>query len=386
MTSPASEPAPESGWVGRELDLLVGAVAHGGHCVARSDGRVVFVRHALPGERVRALVVEDGGGSYCRADAVEVLAASTDRVSPPCAWARPGGCGGCDFQHASPAAQRRLKADVVAEQFRRLAAVNRRVEVEELPGGPLGWRSTVRLAVDPSGRAGLRAHRSHSVVPIDDCPLAPPGLLEPALAASHRPDSQVYVAQGARHGRLVRRAAGRTWLLRPGVFWQSHPAMADVLCAVVAEWAGAPARGRGWDLYGGVGVLAAVLAEAVGRSGSVTVVESDRWAIADGRAALGDLPQIAWRHGRVEAVLPRLRPRPDVVVVDPPRRGLGRAVVDGIAGGAPTRVVYVSCDPATLARDLAQFARHGYPLRALRAFDAFPMTHHVECVALLAPA
>ncbi len=370
--------------MGRELDVLVGAVAHGGHCVARSDGRVVFVRHALPGERVRALVVEDAGGSFCRADAVEVLEASPDRVEPPCDWARPGGCGGCDFQHASPAAQRRLKAAVIAEQLSRLAELDWPVEVEELPGGPLGWRGTVRLAVDASGRAGLRAHRSHEVVPIDDCPLAPTGLLEPVLAARHRPGTQVYVAPGTRAGRLVRRAGGRTWLLRPGVFWQSHPAMPETLCAVVAEWAGAPARGRAFDLYGGVGLLAAVLADDVGRSGSVTVVEADRRAVADGRAALSDLPQIAWRHGRVESVLARLRSGPDVVVADPPRRGLGRTVVDGIAGHEPARIVYVSCDPATLARDLARFARHGYRLRALRAFDAFPMTHHVECVALLA--
>jgi len=129
-----------------------------------------------------------------------------------------------------------------------------------------------------------------------------------------------------------------------------------------------------------------VLAEQAGRSGSVTVVESDRRAVADGRRALADLPQIGWRTGRVEQVLPKLPGRPEVVVADPPRRGLGRAVVDAIAARGPARMIYVACDPASLARDVALFAGHGYQLTQLRALDAFPMTHHVECVALLEPA
>lgn len=374
-------------WTDRMLELEVGAVAHGGHCVARHEGRVVFVRHAVPGERVRAIVTEDGGGSYCRADAVAVLEASPDRVDAPCPVARPGGCGGCDFQHVDVGAQRRLKAEVVVEQLRRLAGLERTVTVEELPGGPLGWRSRVRLAVDADGQAGLRAHRSHDVIPIADCPLAPEGLLPPVLARSQRPGGEVDVVAGAGDaGVVTRQAAGRSWRLSPGVFWQVHPAMADTLAAIVGEWAAVPPYGRAWDLYGGVGLLASVLAEQAGRSGSVTVVESDRRAVADGRRALADLPQIGWRTGRVEQVLPKLPGRPVVIVADPPRRGLGRAVVDAIAAREPVRMIYVACDPASLARDVALFAGHGYQLTQLRALDAFPMTHHVECVALLEPA
>lgn len=379
--------AGATGWTDRMLELEVGAVAHGGHCVARHEGRVVFVRHAVPGERVRAVVTEDGGGSYCRADAVAVLEASPDRVDAPCPVARPGGCGGCDFQHVDVGVQRRLKAEVVAEQLRRLAGLERTVTVEELPGGPLGWRSRVRLAVDADGQAGLRAHRSHDVIPIADCPLAPEGLLPPVLARPHRPGGEVDVVAGAEAaGGVTRQAAGRSWRLSPGVFWQVHPAMADTLVGIVAQWAAVPAYGRAWDLYGGVGLLAAVLAEQAGRSGSVTVVESDRRAVADGRRALADLPQIGWRTGRMEQVLPKLPGRPEVVVADPPRRGLGRAVVDAIAARGPACMIYVACDPASLARDVALFAGHGYQLTQLRALDAFPMTHHVECVALLEPA
>ena len=376
-------------WTDRVLELQVDAVAHGGHCVARHDGRVVFVRHALPGERVRAVVDEDTGGGFCRADAVAVLAASPDRVAAPCTWARAGGCGGCDLQHVAPPAQRGWKAQVLAEQLRRLAGVRRDVEVEELPGGPLGWRTRVRLAVDDEGRAGLRAHRSHDVLAVADCPLAPPGALAPVLEGRF-PAGEVDVvvdAGGAVHtgddGPVPVRAAGREWRLSPGVFWQVHPALPDVLAQVVGEWAAAPRGGTAWDLYGGVGLFAAVLAEQVGPDGSVTVVESARAAVDDGRAALADLPQVGWRVGRVEKVLVGLPGPPDVVVADPPRKGLGRAVVDALATNGPERVVYVACDPAALARDVAFFAERGYTLAELRAFDAFPMTHHMECVALL---
>lgn len=390
-----------SSWLDRVLELDVGPVAHGGHCVARHEGRVLFVRHALPGERVRAVVTEDRRGSFCRADAIAVLRPAPDRVEARCEWARAGGCGGCDFQHVAPAAQRRLKADVLAEQLRRLGGVDREVEVEELPGGALGWRHRVRLAVGADGRAGLRAHRSHEVIPIADCPLAPPGMLPPALAR-HYPAgvsvdverdaagvTHVAVAAGAAptgHGGVpvTRRAGGRDWALPPGAFWQVHPALADTLCALVADWASAPAGGRAWDLYGGVGVLAAVLATAVGDTGEVTVVDFDRAAVRAGRAALADLPWVHWRAGRVERLLGELASagRPDVVVADPPRRGLGRAVIDPLAAARPARLVYVACDPAALARDVALLAERGYRLGKMRAFDAFPMTHHFETVAV----
>jgi tRNA/tmRNA/rRNA uracil-C5-methylase (TrmA/RlmC/RlmD family) len=184
-------------------------------------------------------------------------------------------------------------------------------------------------------------------------------------------------------GPVVQRAIGREWALSPGVFWQVHPALPDALAGVVRDWADAPRGGVAWDLYGGVGLFAAVLAEQVGPDGRVTVVESSRRAVADGRAALSDLRQIGWRAGRVEQLLGSLGARPDVVVADPPRRGLGRQLVDALCVHVPDRIVHVACDPAALARDLALFAARGYRLTELRAFDAFPMTHHMECVALL---
>ncbi|UZJ25912.1 TRAM domain-containing protein [Rhodococcus antarcticus] len=412
-------------WTGRELDLELGAVGHGGFCVARHEGRVVFVRHGLPGERVRAAITEDRGGSFCRADAVEVLSASADRVVPPCPVAGPGGCGGCDFQHARLPAQRRLKAEVVAEQLRRLGGLTTTAEdvvVEELPGGAdgLGWRTRLRLAVGRDGRTGLHVHRSSTVIPLADCPQAVPGTLDGVADRTWSPGAEVAAvldSTGAQHvvelvpvadtdgrrprrgtrprtrprvvrgsGRAAQRAGGRDWEVLATGFWQGHTGAADVYADVVREWSAAPAGGTAWDLYGGVGLFASVLGEQVGPDGTVVSVESSKLATADGAAALADLPQVRFVVGTVEAELAEL-PRPvDVVVLDPPRNGAGRAVVEAVAGAGPARVVYVACDPAALGRDVALLAAAGYELTGLRAFDAFPMTHHVECIALFTPA
>jgi tRNA/tmRNA/rRNA uracil-C5-methylase (TrmA/RlmC/RlmD family) len=401
-------------WTGRRVEVEVGAVAHGGHCVARVEGRVVFVRHALPGERVVAVVTEDRGGSFCRADAVEVVSASPNRVEPPCPLAGPGRCGGCDWQHASGPAQRELKAAVVAEQLRRLAGLDVRVVVEELPGGLLAWRTRTRMAVDRAGAPGFRAYRSHDVIPVAHCPISVPGLVESVAGHTWTPNAELELAkdgtgqvhalqigplptnqrrQPARRpaqrrvtgsGVVTEFAAGRKWEFSAGGFWQVHPSAADTLASVVEEWAAVPPGACAWDLYSGVGLFASVLAGQAGSQGTVLAVESSAEAVGEGGRNLADLPQVRFVSGKVERVLSGAElPPPEVVVLDPPRKGAGHAVVDGIAERSPARVIYVACDPAALARDLARFATHGYRLDRLRAFDAFPMTHHVECVALL---
>ena len=376
-------------WKGRKFEVTVGKVAHGGHCVARHEGRVVFVRHALPGERVIASVTEDRSESFCRADAVEVLTPSPDRVEPPCPVAVPGGCGGCDWQHATWDAQRALKATVVAEQLSRLAHVEMPVEVEPLPGGPLDWRTRVRMTVDDAGHPGFLAHRSHRVVPVADCPIAAPGTVDEVTTRTWTPGTSLTIAVDATaHTHVgdsevaVERAARREW--RVSGFWQAHPDAADVYAEVISSWSGLAPGESAWDLYSGVGLFAAVLAEQVGPSGSVMAVESYRPAAVESAENLSDLPQVRVFAGRVEAVLRAGEgPDPSVVVLDPPRRGAGKQVVDAIVARGTSRVLYVACDPAALARDVATFHGHGFTLTRLRAFDAFPMTHHVECVALL---
>ncbi|MGH8881710.1 MAG: class I SAM-dependent RNA methyltransferase, partial [Stackebrandtia sp.] len=374
----------------------------GGHCVARADGRVIFVRHALPGERVRISITERKK-SYWRADAVEILTASADRVSPPCRFA--GRCGGCDFQHVSADGQRRLKTDVLREQLTRLGGLApdevAEVTVEPLPGGLRQWRTRMQYAVGRDGRPGLRAHRSHEVIRVDECVIADPriraanvlrrnwsGSQVVGVVAADQDELSVYTQRDRRgKARVVsgpsqanQIVSGHWFGLDPEGFWQVHPLAADVLAATVTESA-APADGETvWDLYAGAGLFSAVLADEVGPRGKVLAVETD--SRGHTAANLADLPQAEARIGDVADLLPDL-PSPDVVVLDPPRSGAGASVVAGIVAAQPRAVVYVACDPAALGRDLRDFTAAGYRLTTLRAFDAFPMTQHFETVALL---
>jgi tRNA/tmRNA/rRNA uracil-C5-methylase (TrmA/RlmC/RlmD family) len=438
---PVTTSAPARPLPGDVLELTAGEVAHGGWCVARAGDQgslVLFVRHALPGERVRAVITQVTA-KLARADAVEILDPSPDRVTPPCPHAHPGGCGGCDWQHASLPAQRRLKAAVIRQQLARIAGLEREVTVEPLdgdqpedpepgrPGPGLGWRTRVTFAVGRDGTAGLHRHRSHEIIPIQECPIAHPlvnaagvparpwpgattvqvavvpdtgerGVLVtgqvrgkvPAVAA----DSIRIVGRGgtrtavAGRGYLTQHAVGRDWRTDLAGFWQGHPAAADTLTAAVLA-ALAPEPGDvALDLYCGAGLFAGALAAAVGPEGRVAAVEGDVAAARDARHNLREWPWARVHRGDVGEVLGRLGlAGATLAVLDPPRAGASPPVIDaligGPAGGSLRRIAYVSCDPATLARDLKLLLAGGWDLEQLRAFDAFPMTHHVECLATL---
>lgn len=375
--------------VGEEYDVTAGPIAHGGHVVARiptpvepssrvepglaapgGETRVVFVRHALPGEQVRIRITEGTDGDrFWRADAVAVLEPSTDRVEPPCPFSGPGRCGGCDFQHVALPAQRDLKATVVREQLARLAKLEVDVTVEPVPGDEEGlrWRTRQSYAPPPAGTSygrGMRLHRSHEVIGIDDCLIA----RDDARVTSDPVETTV----------VVERVRGRAFQVAADGFWQVHPGAPEALVDAVVE-ALEPQPGESvLDLYAGVGLFGAFLGEAGCR---VTMIEGDRRA--SGLAA-ENVPDAEVVAGDVAAVLSsRADEHVDLVVLDPPREGARRAVVEQVVRRAPRAVAYVACDPAALARDVALFAEHGYRLERLRAFDLFPMTHHVECVALL---
>ncbi|MFI6771717.1 class I SAM-dependent RNA methyltransferase [Nocardia sp. NPDC050412] len=461
-------------WRSNTFEVRLGPPGHGGFCVARHEGRVVFVRHGLPDELVRVRVTEDRGGSFCRADAIEILQASPDRVPATCPVSGPGGAGCCDFSFATPAAQRALKAAVVAEQLRRIAGIERDITVEPIAGYTAdatgGWRSRVRLAVDAAGRAGVHGYRSTEVIADLRCPqpvsgamdgiadrmwtpgadlvvavdgdgmrhiveLAPSAVAGPAEHGGERPSARGEDRRGRREtdrragkrrtaergpgpragarglgderrraaarraathaardewvmggsGRTVEYVAGRRWELAATGFWQAHRGAAQCYSDVVAGWAGLGPGERAWDLYSGVGVFAARLAGQVGRTGSVLAVESTRSAVADGNAALRDLSWLDLRAQRVEHWLAEhaSSAAPEVVVLDPPRAGAGKEVVTAVTTSGPSRIIHIGCDPASFARDLGLYQSAGYHLADLRAFDAFPATHHVECLALL---
>ena len=407
----AAPGAGQSGPLLRPLlgPVVVGPVAHGGHCVARLDpepgqerGRVLFVRHTLPGERVLVRVTDDSHASFWRADAVEVLTASPDRVRPRCPVAGPGLCGGCDFQHVDLAAQRRLKTAVVAEQLRRLAGIGWAGEVvgvdtPETADG-LGWRTRMRYHTDADGRAGLRAHRSSDLVvlPTGGCPIADPRT--PAVVDQRWPAGSELVTAAASAGgtallvdgrlqqgerQLTERAAGRRWTVEADGFWQVHPAAAETLVAAVLDGLAPQSGERAFDLYGGVGLFAGALADA---GCEVWGLESGHRAVLTARRNLTDVAaRVHLTSDRVERGLARLPRRTDLVVLDPPRSGAGKQVMAALVDRRPRAVAYVACDPAALARDLGTAARLGYAPVSIRGFDLFPMTQHIECVAILEP-
>lgn len=409
------------------IDLEIGPVAHGGHCVARHEGRVVFVRHALPGERVRARLTEAGEkDKFWRADAVEVLEASPDRVEHPWPEAGPGGVGGAELGHVSLPAQRRWKADVVAEQLKRLAHLDVAVEVQAAPGdddrGGLHWRTRIELVCDDEGRAGMRRHRSHDVVAVSGMPLAseqvlaacervgvfarrwrggntidvvaPAGGQEPIVLVDGLPwkDTRPDTRPNARRTVTESVTVGeRTYEFKIAAsgFWQVHREAPAVLAGAVLAAAGEIGDATVVDLYAGAGLFTAPLADAVGPVGRVVSVEGDAQSVKDARRTLHAADQVELHTGDVVRVLRDAGHGAvggaDVVVLDPPRAGAGRAVVEQVQTLAPERVVYVACDPAALARDIEYFSRGAtpYSLGSLQAFDLFPMTHHVECVAVL---
>ncbi|WP_040161394.1 class I SAM-dependent RNA methyltransferase [Mobilicoccus massiliensis] len=412
---------PKESLVGAESEVDLTDIAHGGHAVGRVEGQVVFVRHGLPGERVRIVVTKGREGDrFVFADAVEVLRASEHRVEPRCPVSGPGGCGGCDFQHVALPYQRELKAHVVETQLARLAGLDRRVEVRPVPGDEDGlrWRTRVEFAVDEQGRAGLRPQRSHDVIPLADCPIATPGVVGTGVLAEEWPgmravdviapsvgeavlvpiptDDEIEVEVDgvpAAEQFVVERVEGERWAgefeVHARGFWQVHPGAAATFVDHVLDLLAPRPGERALDLYAGVGLFARAIADAVGPEGAVLAVEGDERACTSLAADAADLEQLEVRHDAVGTALAPLvegGDEVDLVVLDPPRVGAGAEVVTDLCAMGPRAIAYVACDPAALARDLATAAEHGYVATDITGFDAFPMTHHVETIALLEPA
>ena len=371
--------------------LTVGAPAAGGACVARADdGRVVFVRHALPGETVRVEVTSDGA-RFLRADAVEVLTPSPDRVEPPCAYARPGRCGGCDWQHASAGAQLAIKTALVEEQLRRVGRFSWQGAVE--PVEPLlGWRTRVQWAVAADGTPGLHRHRSSSLEPVTDCLIAASTVALSRSWAGFATVEElttggqtVLTAGGVSTPAGVRvQVLGRSFEVAGGGFWQVHTEAPRVLAEAVLAGLDPQPGESVIDLYAGVGLLASLLGAAVGPTGSGLAIESSARAGADAARNTADQP---WVKVRTTPVTPALvgRLSADLVVLDPPRAGAGLEVSAALARLRPRALAYVSCDAASFARDLRVFLDVGWQVAALRAFDLFPQTEHVELVTVLSP-
>ena len=388
--------------------MVTGAPANGGSCVAHHEGRVVFVRYALPGERVRVRVTADRG-SYWHAEVVEVLEPAADRIESLCPIAGVDGAGCCDLAFAAPEAARALKAQLVANQLERLGGHRWNGEAEPVSdSGPTGWRTRVRLDVGADRRPGFHRYHSDELVTDLRCAQLPAGMLDGIAEPDWPPGAQLHVVvddDGARHvvrtqrqGKrtvtkvveggyeAVQRVDGRSWQIPVTAFWQAHRGAAAVYSHLVADWAQPGAGMTAWDLYGGAGVFAAALGAAVGESGRVLSVDTSRAATRAARGALDDLPQVQVVTDSVRRALTVQRSSADVAVLDPPRAGAGREVIDLLAAAGVPRVVHIGCEAASFARDIGLYLGSGYAVEKIKVFDAFPLTHHAECVALLTRA
>ncbi|QYH35585.1 class I SAM-dependent RNA methyltransferase [Salinibacterium sp. M195] len=400
--------------LGRMIEVDVTNIAHGGVSVARHDGRVVFVSDAIPGERVQARITDDKKKSFWRAETVKVVTPSEHRQDH--VWSAASvdrdpdnRAGGAEFGHIELSHQRALKAQILAESLERMAKVTLAPVVEAVPGdderGGLGWRTRVSLHVDEHGNVGPFAARSHRVVSVADLPLATPELSAGAPLSQNfsgfdrvdvlNPSSGgVRLIMGKQKPQVITETVGeREFTLLDSGFWQVHHGAAEVLTAAVQDAIDPelfdPAASN-LDLYGGVGLFAAAVGDKFGPATKITTVEAESSATDHAAKNLSEWLGAHAETGRVDRWLRQLikeisgteraRLERATIILDPPRSGAGREVVDLIAKANPAQVVYVACDPVAFARDVAFFAEHGYQLSQVRAFDLFPHTHHVEAV------
>ncbi|GAB4571515.1 MAG: class I SAM-dependent RNA methyltransferase [Anaerolineae bacterium] len=409
----------------RIFELELTQAVYGGKVMGRHRGRPIFVPYAIPGERITARITEDKR-SYANAEGVTLLTPSPDRVQPECPHFGPGRCGGCHLQHMRYDAQLRYKRDVVIDQMTRLGDVKRaeRLVRAVIPSpDEWGYRSRASFHVAPDGRLGFVATDHVSIEPVDWCYILDPramSLLE-ALELDTTDITQLEVRVGSDgRGMIVVQTAddlapaleadmpisvnlllsdnepvnligdshtiytvkGRSFRVTAGGFFQVNLPMAAVLVDLVLERLNLQGHESVLDLYAGVGLFSAFIAE---RAALVTVVESYPPAVTDADENLAEFEHIDLFEGGVAPVLEELASDGagpyEAAVVDPPRAGLEPAVIDALAALEVPNLVYVSCDPGTLARDVKRLARHGYRLQHVQPVDMFPQTYHIECVA-----
>ncbi len=415
------------------ITLELTGIAHGGEALGRHNGKVIFVAYALPGERVQARVVDEHK-SWARAELIEVLSADVDRVDPPCPYFGPGRCGGCQWQHIRYERQLTLKQEIVADQLRRLGHVtDPPVRPTLAVGEPWAYRNHVQFAVDPAGQLGFRRVSSHEIIAVDRCLLLHPLLDE--LHQEFQPGGgeeeaalelggwlrRVTMRAGVRTGQrlvvfetlgdeppelevdlsvscvLLRRdgqmqgligppyieeeVAGRVYRVSAGSFFQVNTAGAEVLVKLVQDYLAPHPEDTLLDIYCGVGLFGLAFK---GKAGRLIGIEENPLACEDfaWNARDWDPERVELHEGPAEEVLAVLDEPIDLAVLDPPRAGAGKEVLQELARLGPHRVVYVSCDPATLARDVQYLQAGGYRLVEVQPVDLFPQTFHVESVSL----
>ena len=381
--------------IGDVVTLDIDKIAHGGHFIARHNNQVVFVRHAISGEKANVKITSVNS-KLAFGDAIEILKTSKSRVSPPCKYSKPNGCGGCDFQHISIENQQNLKKIVIQDQFKRIAKidVNPNIIFTD-PSSGLHWRSRLDLSVSKNGKVGLYAHKSNEVVEIDKCLIAVNNINE-SNVFNKKWDSQDRISMSvSSENELSINRLGKTILgsdelkevvgeniftISPKSFWQSHKNAPHLLLKQVIKYANINLGDIVCDLYGGAGLFTAPIAKLIGDQGKVHLIERDNDCIDDAKKMFQNKKNIIIHHGKVEQKLGKIKDI-DIIILDPPRNGVSKQVIHQIIDKNPKSIVYVSCDPTSLARDTKVLLENNYNLNNLVGLDLFPMTHHIECVA-----
>jgi 23S rRNA (uracil1939-C5)-methyltransferase len=400
--------------------VRIDKMVYGGDGMGRlPDGRAVFVPYTLPGELVLVHLVEEKRG-HARAELVDIVQASPDRIQPRCTEA--GACGGCHYQHMAYPTQLEVKQAIVRDQLERLGGLlNPPVEAVVPSPEPWRYRNHIQLHVSPEGRLGYQQPNSNIVVPLVECSLAEPALDEiwplleleagsgiqriglrlgseadillvlegeepeaPEFSVEELPISSVYLGPAgeillAGSNFITMEMKGRRFKVSSRSFFQVNSAVAEKMVEQVLESMPGFEGSTVLELYSGVGLFSAFLA---GRAGRLVAVESSPWSSADFVENLDEFENVELYEAPVEEALPEIDLQPDYILSDPPRAGMGGKVIEALTRKQANRLVYISCDPATLARDMKRLAEGGYDLVKITPYDMFPQTYHIECLAV----
>ena len=381
--------------IGEILTLDIGNIANGGHFVARHDNQIIFVRHAISGETAKVKVTAINS-RFAFGDAVEILKPSKDRVPPPCQYAHPEGCGGCDFQHINYDVQSDLKKEVLKDQFKRITKIDISPEIIIVnPSDGLHWRSRLNLAISENKKVGLRAHKSNSIIEINECLIALKEInksdifsanwdSEENLKISCSNTNQINISQFNKSiigpEKLTENVDNNEYTISPKSFWQSNINDPGLILQQVIKEANIQQDEIVCDLYGGVGLFTLPISKLIGKNGQVHLIEMNDTCIEDANNMFEHIDNVFIHHGTVEQKLGSVK-KIDTIILDPPRNGVSKQVMNQMIEKKPHTIIYVSCNPSTLARDSKVLLDNKYSLNNIVGLDLFPMTHHIESVA-----
>ena len=381
--------------IGDILTLNIGDIANGGHFVAKHENQIIFVRHAINGE-VAKVKITAINSTFAFGDAIEIIKSSKNRVSSPCKYSYPEGCGGCDFQHINYNVQSDLKKQVLQDQFKRIAKIDISPDIiTPDPSNGLNWRSRLNLAISENNKVGFRAHKSNDVIEIDECLIALKEINNSDIFRTSWDDkenlkiscsntNELNISQFEKSisgpNKLTENVNDYEYTISPKSFWQSHKNAPSILLQQVISNANIKKDDVVCDLYGGVGLFTLPISKLVGNNGQVHLIEMDRTCIQDANIMFENIDNIFIHHGKVEQKLGGVK-KIDTIILDPPRNGVSKQVINQMIEKKPNSIIYVSCNPSTLARDSKILLDNKYKLSNIVGLDLFPMTHHIESVA-----